>query len=254
MPFAQVQTLAMYYEERGSSTGVPLVLLHNFTATGATAWSDLYSAFGAYRLIVPDWRGHGRTANPDGPPAMNHRQYARDIAGLIRTLNLSMPVLCGLSSGAMMLLSALVDDSGLGQAAILAGGTHYIPESTKAWMRAQAPESLPPSRVQQMQSMHNQDSDHWLRVQKAFVASADRDTSADYPSREEMARISLPTLIIHGDRDPLFPVEIPMEQYSLLPNSELCILPNTTHLVQRSSPQLFVAAALGFMNRHSASS
>ena len=67
MPYARADDLEMYYEEHGLPNATPMVLLHGFTATGASTWVQQREAFGkSYRLIVPDWRGHGRTANPSG--------------------------------------------------------------------------------------------------------------------------------------------------------------------------------------------
>lgn len=39
-----------------------------------------------------------------------------------------------------------------------------------------------------------------------------------------------PTFIIHGDRDPLFPIEIPVDFYKSIPNSYLWIVPNNGHI------------------------
>src|SRR5690242_4251975 len=105
MPYATLDDLTMYYEEHGAPDGPPLVLLHGFLSSGSTAWAALFPALGArYRLVVPDWRGHGRTGNPGGPAAMNHRQFAHDAVALCRALRLERPILCGVSSGAMQLL------------------------------------------------------------------------------------------------------------------------------------------------------
>jgi pimeloyl-ACP methyl ester carboxylesterase len=37
------------------------------------------------------------------------------------------------------------------------------------------------------------------------------------------------TLIVHGDRDLLFPLELPVEMYRSIPNSSLWILPGHGH-------------------------
>ena len=99
MPYAAANDLQMHYEESGAPDGAPLVLLHGFTSTGAF-WREQIEPFGArHRLIVPDWRGHGRTGNPAGPAGMNHRQFARDAIALCGELGLVRPIFCGESSG-----------------------------------------------------------------------------------------------------------------------------------------------------------
>jgi pimeloyl-ACP methyl ester carboxylesterase len=44
-----------------------------------------------------------------------------------------------------------------------------------------------------------------------------------------LSTITARTMIIHGDRDPFFPVSIPVEMYHSIPNSALWIVPNTGH-------------------------
>jgi pimeloyl-ACP methyl ester carboxylesterase len=66
---------------------------------------------------------------------------------------------------------------------------------------------------------------------------------------EELRRIGVPVLLVHGDRDHLFPVEKPMELYRLLPNAELCVLPNTDHFAPEQRPDWFNAITLDFLAR-----
>jgi len=44
-----------------------------------------------------------------------------------------------------------------------------------------------------------------------------------------LAGISARTLIVYGDRDPLYPVEMAVEMYRAIPHSALWILPNGGH-------------------------
>jgi pimeloyl-ACP methyl ester carboxylesterase len=44
-----------------------------------------------------------------------------------------------------------------------------------------------------------------------------------------LSTITARTMIIHGDRDPFFPISIPLEMYHSIPNSALWIVPNTGH-------------------------
>jgi len=44
-----------------------------------------------------------------------------------------------------------------------------------------------------------------------------------------LSTIKSPTLIIHGDRDNFFSVDIPVNSYKSIPNSYLWIVPNFGH-------------------------
>lgn len=45
-----------------------------------------------------------------------------------------------------------------------------------------------------------------------------------------LAKIKCPVLIIHGDRDEYFPINIPVEMYKSIQNAYLWILPNGRHI------------------------
>ena len=44
-----------------------------------------------------------------------------------------------------------------------------------------------------------------------------------------LAPITARTLIVHGDRDPLYPVELALEMYRAIPASALWVVPNGGH-------------------------
>ena len=132
MPQLAIADLTMHYEEHGQPDGPPLVLLHAFTQTGAM-WQPQLDAFGArYRLLAPDLRGHGRTDNPAGLSAMNHRRFARDIVAFCRALGIARAAFCGESTVAMLLLSLGLEAPDLAAALVLAGGTYYYGEELRA--------------------------------------------------------------------------------------------------------------------------
>ncbi len=46
---------------------------------------------------------------------------------------------------------------------------------------------------------------------------------------ESLSRITARTLIVHGDRDPFYPVELAVELLRGIPNSALWVVPNGGH-------------------------
>lgn len=249
MPHATVNDLSMYYEQHGPPDGDPLVLLHGFTVTG-DYWSRQIPSFGErYRLIVPDLRGHGRTDNPGGLSAMHHRQFARDIIALCRSLHIEHAIFCGESTGAMLLLTLALEAPTLPRALVLAGGAYYYGEELRAWWRTQTPETI----LSESDPLHRRHTamgpDHWRLVAEAFIALGVHAHSDDFPEQEELSAITVPTLIVHGDRDPMFPIDVPTGLYRLLPNAELCILPNTGHHPPREQPGSFNTITLDFLAR-----
>jgi pimeloyl-ACP methyl ester carboxylesterase len=251
MPYAPVAGMRVFYQEHGAPDGPPLVLLHGFSGTG-DAWAPQLATFGArYRLLVPDMRGHGRTDNPDGAAAMNHRQFARDVIALCRALGLERAAFCGQSSGAMLLLTLGLEAPELASALVLSAGTYYYSDELRAWWREQTPEGLVPEAERPArQAAHTAlGPDHWRTVTAAWIALGQHAHREDFPEAEELAGVRAPALIVHGDRDRFFPVEVPTRLYRLLPDAELCLLPNTGHGVPRERPDWFNAVALDFLAR-----
>jgi alpha/beta hydrolase fold len=81
MAFITVGDVQMFYEDLGKPDGLPIIMLHGFTGTGRADWIHQIDVLGSsFRLILPDLRGHGRSNNPGRRAAMNHRQFASDVA------------------------------------------------------------------------------------------------------------------------------------------------------------------------------
>jgi pimeloyl-ACP methyl ester carboxylesterase len=251
MTYVMIDNMRMYYAEQGRPDGPPLMLLHQFTGTG-DSWTNELPAFSSnYRLIIPDLRNHGRTDNPDGNTAMNHRQFARDVIALCRMLQIEQAAFCGKSTGAMLLLSLALYAPTLPTAMILAGGTHYFGEESITFQRQVSPETIDEGWRSYVQAAHTAlGSDHWRSVITAFHDLHAHARDEDFPKADELREITAPILIVHGDRDPLFPVEMPRELYRLLPNAELCVLPNTGHIPPEERPGWFNDIALDFLARH----
>ena len=88
--FAGHDGVQLAYRESGS--GRPLILLHGFMGTGSH-WLDQGPAGTlaeqGFRLVLPDFRGHGQSARPHDPLAYPPDVLADDGLALIEHLGLS---------------------------------------------------------------------------------------------------------------------------------------------------------------------
>jgi pimeloyl-ACP methyl ester carboxylesterase len=229
MAYITLDGMRMYYAEHGTPDGSPLVLLHGFTGTGEF-WSNQLPALGAqYRLLVPDLRLHGRTDNPGGSAAMNARQFAHDIIGFCRALGIEGAAFCGESFGATLLLPLALEAPELVAACILTGGTHYFDEGIRTYLKQETPDNIDEGwRAILQQAPHSaQGPDHWRRVVEAHAALGSHGHAEDFLETEELHEIGAPVLVVHGDSDSAHPVEDTLRLYRLLPDCELCVLPDT---------------------------
>lgn len=105
MPTINLENVSLYYEEQGA--GEPLLLLHGLGSNGRS-WEYQVEPFARqYRVIVPDVRGHGRSAKPTGPYSVS--QFANDIFNLLDHLQIDRFHLVGLSMGGMIGFQMAVD-------------------------------------------------------------------------------------------------------------------------------------------------
>jgi pimeloyl-ACP methyl ester carboxylesterase len=237
---ARVNDITMAYQVIG--TGEPLLLLHGFGGCGR-AWEPFVEALAKqYRLIIPDLRGHGSSTNPKG--TFTHRQSADDVLALLDQLGLSRVRAMGISTGGMTLLHVATKSPERIEAMVLIGATSYFPEQARVIMRAVAPDG-PPNPRDQACATRGDTQIRELRDQfMAFQHSYD-DMNFTAPF---LGTIKARTLIVHGDRDEFFPVNIPVEMYRAIPGAALWIVPGGGHvpILGRRQPQ-FLDVTLEFL-------
>jgi pimeloyl-ACP methyl ester carboxylesterase len=256
--YIRANGLDIYYEEQGQ--GPPLLLIHGGVLTGES-WQPYLAAFAErYRVITPDSRGHGRTANPGG--AMSYRLMADDVAALAQALALSKPLICGYSDGGQVTLEIGMRYPDLPQALIVGGAYIELTEESRVWVESILGDARSPDVdterfardnakwAAELQATHG--PDNWKTLLKQIKPLW--NATLNYSS-EDFARVVAPTLVILGDRDGLVSVEEATQMYRLLPNAELAVLPGAEHTDFIFSPAkvaLFQPLLLDFLLRHSA--
>ncbi|MFG2227343.1 alpha/beta fold hydrolase [Streptomyces sp. NPDC048644] len=102
---------------RDTGSGPPVVLLHSGFADH-TVWDDQVPVLAErYRVIAPDARGHGGSANASRP-----FRPADDLAALLRHLGTGPATLVGLSMGAITAVDTALEHPGLVRALVISGG------------------------------------------------------------------------------------------------------------------------------------
>ncbi len=67
-------------------------------------------------------------------------------------------------------------------------------------------------------------------------------------SKEELASIKVPILIVVGDRD-FVRVEHAVETFKLIPNAEIAVIPSASHFVLYSEPERVIPIVKHFLSR-----
>jgi pimeloyl-ACP methyl ester carboxylesterase len=221
----EVNGFQMYLEDRGN--GEPLLLLHGGTGIGAD-WKLVFTGGdpAGFRLVVPDLRGHGHSTNPSR--VFTFRQAARDVFALLDRLGMQRVKAIGLSMGAKTLLHMATEQPGRVDAMVLASATPYFPSQARLAMAQLSVESLSEAEwaVQRQRHVHGDDQIRMLYDQMRALKDSHDDMAFTPPL---LATITARTLIVHGDRDPLYPVELALEMYRAIPGAALWIVPNAGH-------------------------
>jgi len=111
-----------------TGTGRPLVLLHGGFADHRMWDAQLPALASRYRVIAPDARGHGRSANATEP-----FRLADDLAALLRHLDTGPAILVGVSMGASIAVDTALEHPELVSAVVVTGAGTSEPYFTDPW-------------------------------------------------------------------------------------------------------------------------
>ncbi|NJP48642.1 alpha/beta fold hydrolase [Streptomyces sp. SBST2-5] len=114
------------YLEAGS--GDPVVLLHGGFLDHRMWDAQVAALAGTHRVIAPDARGHGASANATRP----YRQ-TDDVAALLTHLGIDSAVLIGLSMGAGTAVDTALEHPGLVRALVVTGAGTSEPDFQDPW-------------------------------------------------------------------------------------------------------------------------
>ena len=237
MPSLSANGIDLYYELDG--TDAPLLLLHGMGGSHEDwVYAGRSEFVREYSLILPDARGHGASTNP--LKTITHKQCALDAFALLDHLGVQRCRAIGMSLGGNTLLHMATQQPERIEAMVLVSATMYFPEQARKIMSQVLVENQPPEEWAAMRQRHKL-GDQQIRTiweqQRALKDSYD-DVSFTPP---QLSRITAPTLIVFGDRDPLYPVEMAIEMYRAIPRSSLWIVPGGGH------GPVFVDAAAQFV-------
>jgi pimeloyl-ACP methyl ester carboxylesterase len=229
----------LYYETAGDPDAPPLLLLH-----GGTGCCEDWVYAGReefakdYRLIAPDARGHGRSTNPSG--ILSHRQNSLDALALLDHLGIGKCKAIGLSFGGNTLLHVATRAQHRVEAMALVSATMHFPDQARQLMRQM---HTAPKTEKDWADMRkrNKLGDAQILALWDWAGALAKDYGDVNFTPDQLASITADTLIIYGDRDPLYPVEMGVALYRAIPKAALWVVPKGGH------GPVFAAAAPRFV-------
>lgn len=225
--------ISLYYEVYG--VGDPLLLVHGNGGNIGSLAAQIGYFREHYRVIAMDSRDHGRSG--DSPDNLTYEKMADDLAALLDHLNSGPVYVLGWSDGATeALLLALRHPAKVRKVAAMAANLNSSEDAVR-------PEVIA-----------------LLKSALAAAPAADKDTPAgrrrlkvrslilDEPHipLEALDAIIAPTLVMAGDHD-IVRDEHTVGIFQHIPNSQLAIFPDATHMIPYDDPALFNATVDRFL-------
>jgi pimeloyl-ACP methyl ester carboxylesterase len=241
---ASVNGMEMYYEMHGE--GSPLLLLHGFTGC-IDWWGSCMGEFAKhFRTIAIDLRGHGWSTNPSNE--FTHRQCALDVFALMDKLGIGRFKAIGHSSGGNTLVHMATQQPERIDAMILMDSAIYLPEETRVIFRHIAARYLSTGAWEPLRQYHKHGDDQIRAMMTQLNDLADSYDDMNF-TPPYLSTIRARTLIVHGDRDEVYPMPMPVEMYRAIPHSYLWIVPNGGHAPHEGKHEaLFIDTALEFLS------
>ena len=232
--------------------GVPLVFVHGFPLSRG-AWQKQIDALrSSYRVIAPDLRGFGESQAGTGVVAM--AQFADDLYALLQQLKTGPVVLIGHSMGGYVSFAFLRQYPKMVRGLVLVGtrAGADTPEAaagrraTAEKVQAKGVEVVIEAMLPKMLAADNHDQTMAEQVRGFMAPSKPAGVigallgMAERPdATAELARISVPTLIITGADDALIPATESEKLAQAIPGSQLNIIPHAGHLVAFEQAEKF---------------
>ena len=244
--YVQIGEVTTWYEQQGS--GEPLVLLHGGMCTNEFSWAHQMPEFAArFRVLAPERRGHGHT--PDVPGPLSYDVMARDTVGFLETVVDGGAHLVGWSDGGIVGLVIAMTRPDLVHK-LVAIGTNFhttglTPEATDFFASVTAEsDDVAPLRIP-YETVSPDGPEHWPVVFGKFSEMASAQPAL---SVEQLGQISAPTLVLVGDHD-MISLEHTAELFRAIPNSQLGIVPGTTHDLAKQKAALVNRLILDFLEQ-----
>ncbi len=262
MPFAEVDGVRLHYADVGS--GEPaLVLLHAFPLHSGMWKPQLEHLSAQRRVVAPDFLGFGGSDAPDSMYRYTMLGYADLLAGLLDRLGLARVAVGGLSMGGYVAFAFLREYAERVTALVLADtrasadtnevferrtdqqdqvarvGTTALIEALLGGLLSEHTRATRLELVEQVRRLMDNPAAGFIGALEAMKHRPD--------STDELAGITVPTLVIVGESDAFTPPAVAESMAKKVPGAELVVVRGAGHMSPMEQPEQVNRAIERFM-------
>ena len=259
MAFTQNNGVKIYWREAGQ--GEPLLMIMGLGYTAAM-WHHIEDALAQhYRLIMFDNRGVGQSDVP--PSGYQISDMAADAAVVLDAADVSSAHVFGFSMGGYIAQELTLNNPERVQSLILGstsfGGDKAILASQEVLDLLQARKTMSPEEgthalvstvYHPTTPKERLDADFAIRLANFPSAqgySAQLEAIQKWSSFDRLEQLKANTLVLHGDSDMLVPTQNGYLLASALPNAQLEIVRDASHVLFTDQPEKTVSSILKFL-------
>src|SRR3954463_2733375 len=267
--------ISLYYEDHGA--GSPIVLIHGYPLS-STSWEKQIPVLleAGYRVIAYDRRGFGKSSQPTA--GYNYDTFAADLHQLVTHLKLKDFALVGFSMGGGEVARYIgrYGSKDVSKAVIIGGVPPFLlkttdnPEGVEGAVFEGIQKAVTADRyaffTEFFKNFYNTDVHLGKRVseqavQASWNVAAGASALASYACvptwhedfRQDVGKIDVPTLVIHGDSDRIVPFAAAGQKTaSLVKGAELVVIKDGPHNVAWTHAEEVNAALVRFLGKQAA--
>jgi pimeloyl-ACP methyl ester carboxylesterase len=234
----------IYYEEHGN--GPPLIILSGGGLNRSVRDFDqcVPKLSTKFRVILPDSPGQGKSEQPD---TLSYEILTDFFSLFIDSLHLGSVYVMGWSDGGIVALLLAERKSDKVKKVLAVGANNGLigalpNEIDISTVKPQALDIWGKRNSEWVDAYSKELNRDWKKMMNSLNGMWYQEK---YFSDAILRRIRIPVMITQGDRDDI-KLEHAIEMHRIIPNRQLCILPNTTHEVFSERPALISTIATEF--------
>ncbi len=264
--------ISLYYEDHGS--GQPVVLIHGYPLNSAS-WEKQMPVLleAGYRVIAYDRRGFGKSSQPS--TGYNYDTFAEDLRQVVTHLKLKNFALVGFSMGGGEVARYIgkYGSKDVSKAVIIGGIPPYLlktadnPEGVDEAVFKGIEKAVAADRyaffTEFFKNFYNTDALLGKRVSEQAIQASWNVAAFASPIaslacvptwhedfRKDVAKIDVPTLVIHGDADRIVPISAAGHRTAkLVKGAELVVIKDGPHNVAWTHAEEVNAALVKFLGK-----